>query len=286
MIEKWFLLSILAQLSFAISTSLDKYFMNKKFDISKTSTLKMFFNSIILLIIGLIFFNLKFTLNSILFSALLGLVFATGVIIYFISLKLRDVEEVAPLIQSGMILLVFIFSIILFNETVNIFNYFGLAFILIGIHTLLSKKGFKLPKLDKSLGFISLFIISGTIYWLLSKKLLLNIEPINLSIMMYFFTAVILFIFEITLKDKILKQTRTKKINVLPIIIASIFGALATFLIYSALTMGNASKVYPMAGLQLVFIFIFASIFLKEKFTWRRLLGTIIITLGIYLTYL
>ena len=70
------------------------------------------------------------------------------------------------------------------------------------------------------------------------------------------------------------------------ILVASFFGGIGTFLIYSALAVGNASKVYPLTGLSTIFIFIFASVFLKEKFMWHRLAGTVLVFLGIYLVSL
>ncbi len=67
------------------------------------------------------------------------------------------------------------------------------------------------------------------------------------------------------------------------IITASFFGAMGTFLLYSALAIGDASKVFSIAGLQSAFIFIIASLFLKEKFRWHRLGGTMIIVAGVFL---
>ena len=42
--ELWLLFGILSYFSYSISTSIDKYMMNKKYDIIKTSTFKMFFD--------------------------------------------------------------------------------------------------------------------------------------------------------------------------------------------------------------------------------------------------
>ena len=61
----------------------------------------------------------------------------------------------------------------------------------------------------------------------------------------------------------------------------AVFGALGTLLFFLALSIGNASKVYPIAGVESMLIFIFAILFLKERFEWHRFLGTGIIVLGI-----
>ena len=277
---------ILSYFSYAISTSIDKYMMNKKYNVIKTSTFKMFFDGIILLIIGLIFFNLNFTYNLFLWSLVLGVIYALAGIIYYNSLKLKDVEEVVPSIQSLTILLVFIGSITVFKELVNSFNYIGVILILVGVYLVLSKKYLKLPKFDKAILLIVLIIILTTIYSLLVKKLLFHIEPINLVIMMYFSTTIILVFYQLFFKRESLSSIFQFKPNISKIMIAAFFGAIGTFLLYYALSIGNASKVYPLAGLQSVFIFIIASIFLKEKFYWQRLVGTVIVFFGIFLVSL
>ena len=274
---------ILSYFSYAISTSIDKYMMNKKYNVIKTSTFKMFFDGIILLIIGLIFFNLNFTYNLFLWSLVLGVIYALAGIIYYNSLKLKDVEEVVPSIQSLTILLIFIGSIIIFKELVNFFNYIGVILILVGVYLVLSKNQLKIPKLDKAIILIVLIIILTTIYSLLVKKLLFHIEPINLAIMMYFSTTIILVFYQLFFKRESLSSLFQFKPNISKIMIAAFFGAIGTFLIYYALSIGNASKVYPLAGLQSVFIFIIASVFLKEKFYWHRLIGTVVVFFGIFL---
>lgn len=281
--ELWLLFGILGYLSYSISTSIDKYMMNKKYNIIKTETFKMFFDGIILLIIGLVFFNLNFTYNLFLWSLVLGVIYALAGIIYYNSLKLKDVEEVVPSIQSLTILLVFTGSIIIFKELVNYFNYVGVILILAGVYFVLSRNQLKIPKFDRAILLIMLIIILTTIYLLLVKKLLFNIEPINLAIMMYFSTTMILVFYQLFFKRESLSSIFQFKPKISKVMIAAFFGAIGTFLIYYALSIGNASKVYPLAGLQSVFIFIIASVFLKEKFYWKRLIGTAIVFLGIFL---
>jgi len=162
---------------------------------------------------------------------------------------------------------------------VNMFNYTGIALILIGVYVVLSKDGFKLPKLDKVIFLISVMVILDVVYLLSVKKLLFEIEPINLAIMLYFSSTIILACYLLSSK----KQKKLFDIKSSKIIVAAFFGAIGTFLLYFALSIGNASKVYPTVGLQSVFIFIIASVFLKEKFYWHRLIGTLVVFVGIFL---
>nr|MCK4929879.1 DMT family transporter [Nanoarchaeota archaeon] len=279
----WLLLGILSYLSYAISTSIDKYMMNHKYGVFRTNTVKMFFDGVILLIIGLIFFDLNFTPNIILWSLILGVIYALGGIIYFTVLKLKDVGQVIPYFQSSEILLVFVGSLLLFNEFVTIFNYFGVFLILIGVYAVLSETGIKFPKLDKAFFLVLLIVIIDVVYWLLVKKLLFDIKPINLAIMMYFSTTLILFVYQVLFRKQSLSSLISFKPKIPKIALAAFFGAMGTFLIYSALSIGDISKVYPIAGIQSVFIFIIASIFLKEKFYWHRMIGTVIVFAGIFL---
>lgn len=282
--QRWLLFGVLGYLFFAISSAIDKYMMNQKQSALRTNTLKMFFDASILLVIGIIFFNLNFTAGLVLWSLLLGTIYAISGTLYFSSLNLKDVGGIVPFFQSSSILLVFISSIFIFNELVNRFNYFGVALILIGIYLVVSEKAIKIPRLDKGVFLISLAVILNVIYVLIVKKLLFSVEPINLVIMMYFSTTIALTCYHLIFKRQNLKALFCPKPKmILRVIITALFASIGNLLIYSALSLGNASKVYPIAGLQSVFVFGIASFFLREKFYWHRLAGIFTVFLGIFL---
>lgn len=52
---------------------------------------------------------------------------------------------------------------------------------------------------------------------------------------------------------------------------------------FRALQMGDASKVAPIDKLSLVFVLIFAAVFLKEKLTWSTSLGVALVVTGVAL---
>ena len=275
--EIWFTLAVFGSLSYAISTSIDKYMMDQKYKVMETSIFQCFFDAIILLVIGFLFFTLNFSLNLIISSLILGIVSAFAWIFYFKTLS-KNASQVTPFHQSLEVMLIFIASLIIFNENANIANYLGIVLTLIGIYLVLSETSFKIPKDDKLFLLVILLAISNVVYWLLVKKLVADVAPINLAIATYFSTALILFIYQIG-TNKL--QYQRKEIP--KIFIASVFGALGTLFIFSAVSLGSASKVYPMAGLQSVFVFLIAGLFLKEKFYWHRLIGVILVFLGIFL---
>lgn len=276
--ELWLILAILCYVSHAISSTIDKTMMNRGNTPLSVNAIKMLYDGIILLLIGVFFFKLNFTVDSALWALLLGAIYAVSGILYFNTLKLRDAAVAIPYLQSATLLLTFLGSVVFLSEAPNTFNYIGIVLIFIGVYALFIEKGIKLPKFSKTFFIMAGAIVVMTIYSLLAKNLLGKMEPINLAIMMYFSSALFLFLYVL-----IFNKHGTIKIYKSPrLIAAAFFGAVGTFLLYSALQIGEASQVYPIAGLQSVFIFILASFFLKEKFYMHRLVGIITVVVGIY----
>jgi drug/metabolite transporter (DMT)-like permease len=277
--ELWLTLAILCYASHAISSTIDKTMMNRGNTPLTVNSIKMLYDGIILLIIGAVFFNLRFTVDSVLWALLLGGLYAISGILYFNTLKLKDAAVAIPYLQSATLLLTFLGSVLFLHENPNAFNYAGIVLIFMGVYALFIEKGVRLPKMTRTFFIMAGAIIVMTIYSLLAKNLVDQIEPINLAIMMYFSSALFLFFYIVAFK----KHDGTKIFKSPRLIIAAFFGAMGTFLLYSALQVGEASQVYPIAGLQSVFIFLLASFFLKEKFYWHRLAGVITVVIGIYL---
>jgi uncharacterized membrane protein len=90
------------------------------------------------------------------------------------------------------------------------------------------------------------------------------VKPINLAIAMYFCASFILFSYNTLLRRKSIKSILHFKNNLPRVIIAFFFAAMGTFLLYQAVSIGNASKVYPLSGIQSVFVFLIASSFLRK----------------------
>lgn len=277
--EPWLILGILSYTSYAISNSIDKYLMNHRFNPLSTNTVKMFFDGIILLIIGSLFFNFNFSKDLILPAFVLGMFYAASGVLYFKVLKHKNVNEVVPFWQSLTLVLTFVGAVLFFSETPNIYNYEGIALVVAGVYVILSKKRLMLPSMNKAFSLILMIALLDTSYSLLVKQFLGSLEPIMIAISMYFTTAIILFVYSLVRKE----QHNMFILENIKIIPASVFGAVGTLFLFLALSASDASKVYPMAGLQSVFVFMFASLFLKEKFHIAKLVGTITVFAGIYL---
>ncbi len=121
----WLILGITSYLSYAISTCIDKYMMKLRYSIIITNMIKAIFNGSILVIIGLIFFQLDFSGNISLIWFIPGIIYAYSSVIYYIALRKKDVGQIIPLYQSLGILFIFISSIVVFNEYLDGSDYLG-----------------------------------------------------------------------------------------------------------------------------------------------------------------
>lgn len=261
MIKIWLLLSIFSYFSYSISTTIDKILLNNRFEPLTINTVKMFFNSIIILIIGILFFEINIFPRLIFWSLILGGLYALAGILYLKGLNYGDAQKIIPFMQASLLVLIFFSSWLFFSENITIINLIGFFIIILGIYLVLSKK-FKLPKIDKGVKYILFLLVVNTIYSLLVKKSLFDVEPINISFMMYFVSSIFLFLYVIFKRNS---KSIFKMVN-FKILPGSFFGALGTLLLYLALNLGEASKVYSIAGVEIIFVFFFSIFLLKEKF--------------------
>ncbi len=280
--ELWMTLGLLAYLSGAVSTTMDKHFMNRGYNPVGVSLFKLFFDGVILLVVGLLFFSMAFTPKLLWWSLVVGFLYGTAMTVYFAVLRVDDLKTVMPYLQSAIILFTFLGAITFLGEHATAINYLGLLLILAGVYMVMAKRGFARPKLSKKFWLFAIAAALHTLLFLLVKKALYDVEPITLSTMMYFAGTVVMLAYS----TYVVVKRKEKGIFVLKnswMSIPAIFGALATLLMFTAVSIGNASKVYPMQGIQSAFIFILAWFFLKEKFYWLRMAGTALVVVGIYL---
>ncbi|MBN2517512.1 MAG: DMT family transporter [Candidatus Altiarchaeota archaeon] len=284
--EEWFLFALSGSFLHSISTVIDKYILDREFDIVLTAILKMLFNGSLLLIVALSLLHLDVTLNTLFGASVLGVIYGVSGVIYYKSLKSGDVGEVAPYVQSGTMLLIFVFSLMLFGEYADIPNYLGVVLASLGIYILLSKKGFLPPILNKGVLFMSAAIVLNTIHSLLSKWFLFDAEPMDLIILMYLSAAFTITLYNISSRRSTHKIFSYGFAGASRVLVSSVFASAGTFFIYLALSIGEASRVYTTVGSLSIFVFLIAVVFLKEKFYLHRLAGIISAVLGIYLIYI
>ncbi|MBU1975619.1 MAG: EamA family transporter, partial [Nanoarchaeota archaeon] len=181
----WLIIGLLGYFGHAISTSIDKVIMNRKHDIYTTSMLKLFIDGIIVLAIGLLFFDFPTSPKLILWSVLVGFLYAAGNITYYKSLKTKDIGVQVPYVNAAITLLIFLTALWFFRESAILSNYLGVLLILVGMYLVLSNR-YKLPRIDKGLFLMTLLVIIVVIQYLVTKQALFQVQPIPLAATMYF----------------------------------------------------------------------------------------------------
>jgi uncharacterized membrane protein len=280
--ELWFIFTVIGYMIGAVSGILDKYMMNLQYHPVTYVLLRTFCNAIFLGSAGLLFLNLSITPSLFLLATIPALILAIGFVIYLLVLQRKNASEIQPFSQSLDTLFIFLASILLLQEQASPANYAGILVVVIGVYFVLTEHITKIPRLDRHLLIIAALVPSDVAYALLLKTYLRTAEPIALAVSIY--VIAFLFLAIISLLMRRLQPTKTSlksKLRIVPI--ASFCAAASIAFLYTALSLANASKVYPMAGISSVMVFLLATMFLKEKFHWHRFIGTLIVVLGIYL---
>jgi uncharacterized membrane protein len=283
--ELWFVFSILGYTISAVAGILDKYMMNQRYHPVTTVLLRTLFNAIFLGSTGLLFLNLRLSASLLLLAAIPAFLLAVSFVIYLRVLQRKNASEIQPFSQSLDTLFIFLASIIFLHEPVTLPNYAGILIIVIGIYLVLTEHITKRPRLDHNLLIIAALVPIDITYALLSKTFLGSVEPIALAVSIYLMAFLMLTVVSLLLRGQ-RQPTALLKPHLRIVLPASLCAAAAAGLLYTALSQANASKVYPMAGVSSIAVFLLATLFLKEKFYKHRFIGTMIVVIGIYLVSL
>ena len=281
--ELWFILSLLGYMISAVSGILDKFMMNRQYHPVTTVLLRTLFNAIFLGSAGILFLNLSITASLLLLAAIPAFLLAVSFVIYLRVLQRKNASEIQPFSQSLDVLFIFLASVIFLHESVTLINYVGILILFFGIYLVLAERITKRPHLDRSLMIIIALVPIDVIYALLIKTFLGSAEPIALAVSIYIMAFLMLAVIFLLLRRQIRPTSALLKPQLRIVPIASLFAATSVGLLYTALSLGNASKVYPMAGVSSITVFLLATLFLKEKFYRHRFIGALIVFLGIYL---
>ena len=221
--------------------------------------------------------------KTIIFLILSGISNTLLWIFYFKALDLGTVSKVTPIDKTSIILTLILSSIFL-NEKITKIKVLSIILILIG--TLLTiKRENKNSKDNKWILYAVLTAIFTSTTTILSK---IGIENTNTSLTTFLRTVIVLILLTaITLiKKKYKNIKKLNKKNYLYIILSGISTSLSWLFYFKALSIGEASKVFPIEKLSLVVSIIVSCIFLKEKLNKKQILGIVIITLGTSLLFL
>jgi len=281
--ELWLIFSIIGYVIGAVAGILDKYMMNHQYHPVTTVLLRTLFNAIYLGSAGILFLNLSITPSLLLLAAIPAFLLALSFVIYLFVLQRKNASEIQPFSQSLDVLFIFLASVILLNEQVSFANFAGILVIVIGTYLVLTEHITKAPHLDRNLLIIIALVPIDISYALLIKTFLGTTEPIALAVSIYIMAFLMLTFLSLLLRGKLTPKISSLKTQLRIIPIASLCAAASIALLYTALSQANASKVYPMAGISSITVFLLATLFLKERFHLHRFIGTLIVFLGIYL---
>jgi len=280
--ELWIIYTILGYMIGAIAGVLDKYMMNREYHPVTTVLLRTLCNGLFLGSAGLIFLNLHITTSSLLLATLPAFLLAVSFVVYLYVLQKKNASEIQPFSQSLDTLFIFLAALVFLQEPASLANYAGILVIVIGVYLVLAEHITRLPHLDRNFLIIAALVPIDIAYALLVKTFLGTADPIALAVSIYLMAFLML-----TVVSLLFRQQRQSAALFKPqlriVIPASLCAATGAGLLYTALSQANASKVYPMAGISSIAVFLLATLFLKEKFHWHRFIGTLIVLLGIYL---
>jgi len=279
----WFLYAVLGFMISAIAGVLDKHMMNKQYHPVTTVQLRTLFNAIFLGSAGLLLFSLSITPTLLMVAAIPAVLLVISFVVYLYVLQRKNATEIQPFSQSLDTLFIFLAAVILLNEAARLENYGGILIIVIGIYLVLAEHITAVPRLDRNLIIIAALVPIDIAYALLVKTFLGSADPIALAVCIYLLAFLLLSIVSLVLRHRTQLLPASLRPQLRIVVPASLCAAAAAGLLYTALSLENASKVYPMAGVSSVTTFLLATMFLKEKFYWHRFIGTLIVVLGIYL---
>jgi drug/metabolite transporter (DMT)-like permease len=280
--QLWLVFTVLGYIIGAFAGTLDKYMMNQRYHPVTTVLLRTLFNAVFLGSAALLFLQLRITLSLLLLAAIPAMLLVVSFVVYLRVLQRKNASEIQPFSQSLDVLFIFLASVVFLQESVTWLNYAGILVMVIGIYFVLAEHLTKFPRLDRSQLLIAALVPVDIAYALLIKTFLANAEPIALAVSIYLLAFLMLTVVSLLLRRRIPTPASLRP-HLRIVLAASLCAAAAAGLLYTALSQANASKVYPIAGVSSVTVFLLATLFLQEKFYKHRFIGTLIVVLGIYL---
>jgi len=208
--------------------------------------------------------------------------FATGGswLCYFRALQLSSVRRVVPIAKSSTILAM-ILAFIFLSEPIGVIIIIGMVLMGVGTWLMIElKKNEAKPEGGRSwLFFAVLSAVFAALTSVLGRAGIVGIEAnlgtairtvavVPMAWMMVFITG---------------EQKKMKVINKkgwLFLLLSGLATGASWLFFYRALQLGTASRVVPIDKLSIVITMGFAFIFLGERFSWRSVVGLVLLTVG------
>lgn len=219
---------------------------------------------------------------TLLFLILSGCATGASWLCYFKALKMADVNEVAPIDKSSVVLTM-LMSFIFLGEQLTPLKI--AAMVLIGAGTLMMsiRKGNGKKKAGRWMIFAWLSAIFAALTSILAK---IGVENVNSNLATTIRTAVVLVMAWVVVAAKGKKNVFSGLGGKAFVFIAlsAVATAASWLCFYYALKNGDASVVVPIDKLSILAVVLFSRIFLKEKLTAMSAAGLVLLTAGTVLT--
>ena len=219
---------------------------------------------------------------TLLFLILSGCATGASWLCYFKALKMADVNEVAPIDKSSVVLTM-LMSFIFLGEQLTVLKI--VAMVLIGAGTLMMaiRIGGGKKKAGRWMIFAWLSAIFAALTSILAK---IGVENVNSNLATAIRTAVVLVMAWVVVaakgKKNVFSGLGGKAFIFL--VLSAVATAASWLCFYYALKNGDASVVVPIDKLSILAVVLFSRIFLKEKLTAMAAAGLVLLTAGTVLT--
>ena len=279
----WIIASILSAVFAGVTAILAKCGIRKtNSDVATAlrTIVVLIFSFLMVLIVGSLDTITAIAPKSWLFLILSG--FATGAswICYFKALSIGDVNKVAPIDKSSVILTVLL-AIILFEETNNlIVKLVGIALIGAGTYLMIEKKNN--TNEAKGIKWMIYAVLSAVFAALTSVLAKVGIDGVESNLGTTIRTAVVLIMawLIVFIKKEHKTLSRIDKKELIFIALSGLATGASWLCYYYAMKTGVLSVIVPIDKMSILITVIFSTIFLKEKLTPKAIVGLCLMCLG------
>ncbi len=214
------------------------------------------------------------------FLCLSGMATGASWLCYFKALQIGNVNKVAPIDKSSVVLTM-ILAFIFLKEALSLYKVIGLIFIACGTYAMIERKD---VEQNKEEGYGWLFFALGAAVFASLQSILGKIGVANVdSTLATAIRTIVVLIMSWIVVFRYNKQIGLKTINKknsLYLIASGIVTGLSWLFYYRALQLGPASIVVPIDKLSIVVTVILSYIFLKERLNKRSFIGLSAIVIG------
>ncbi len=280
---EWFILALLAALSYGLQNFLYKVAAEKRLNAAWTTFSMMltvaFFGMVLFFLLGKQIENVGLLLGLSLFASLS---FCTSILLRIEVLKYIPASVSFPIIRMGVVIVV-LFSIFYFKETLSFFQVIGII-LAISVAFILSKNE-KKDKMRKNYRLGVLLLIFAVLVSV-GSNIAVKFVAINLDIVTFLFVSYTINTFYSLGLSRKLQGDGDSNNHGQAIILGIIIGfanLVGIFLILSSLKTGPLSIVNTINSLSFVIPIILSIILYGEHITRRRVLGFILSILAVVL---